>query len=216
MQNVATSENGRAAALATTLSVLTAWFLLSVWLALHDRLGAPGQPPIGLALALLVPLAAFALDGRLRAPLFAGLRRLDLGSLIAAQTYRIAGVFFLVAWRAGTLPAAFALPAGLGDLAIGLSAPFVAAAVAGRRRGHRALVWVWNLVGLADLVIALFQGVTHTRSPFGIFAGSLSSDAVTRYPLSLIPIFFVPLAIMLHALAIARAVQQGRDGSGNS
>ncbi len=209
MQNVATPENGRANALATTLTVLTAWFLLSVWVTLHDALGAPGQPPIGLALALLVPLAALGLDTRLGGPLFDGLRRLDLASLIAVQTYRIGGVFFLVAWQAGALPGAFALPAGLGDLAVGLAAPFVAAAVAGRRRGHRALAWVWNVAGLADLVNALFQGITHTRSPLGVFAGNPSSDAVTHYPLSLIPTFFVPLAIMLHALAMARMAQEG-------
>jgi len=204
MENVVTADTGRPTALATTLSVLVGWFLLSVWLALHDAFGTPGQPPVGLAVMLAVPLAVFALDSRLRGPLFEGLRRLDLTSLIAAQTYRIGGVFFLVAWRAGTLPGGFALPAGIGDLAIGLSAPFVAAAVAARRRGSRALAWTWNILGLADLVTALVEGVTHSRSPLGVFAGSLPSDAVTRYPLSLIPIFFVPVAFMLHIAAMRR------------
>ena len=210
MENVVPSDNGRAAALATTLSVLVGWFLLSVWLALHGAFGRPGQPPLGIAVILAVPIAVFALDGRLRGPLFDGLRRLDLASLIAVQTYRIGGVFFLVAWRAGTLPGAFALPAGLGDLAVGLAAPFVAAAVAARRRGSRALAWTWNVVGLADLVNALFEGVTHSRSSFGVFAGSLPTDAVGRYPLSLIPTFFVPLAILLHLAAMSRLREQRR------
>ena len=204
MENVVTPDQGRATALATTLSLVVGWFLLSVWLALHDPFGAPGQPPFGIAIILAVPLAVFALDSRLHGPLFDGLRRLDLASLIAVQAYRIGGVFFLVAWRAGTLPGAFALPAGFGDLAVGLSAPFVAAAVAARRRGARALAWTWNIVGLADLANALFAGVTHSRSALGVFAGSLPSDAVGRYPLSLIPIFFVPLAILLHIAAMRR------------
>lgn len=205
MENVATPDTGRATALATTLSVLVGWFLLSVWLALHGAFGgSPGQPPIGLAITLILPLVVFALDSRWHGPLFAGLRRLDLASLVAAQTYRIGGVFFLVAWWAGTLPGAFALPAGIGDLVIGLAAPFVAASVAGRRPGSRALAWTWNIAGLVDLVLALSEGVTHARSPLGVFAGSLPSDAVTRYPLSLIPTFIVPLSLILHMAAFSR------------
>ncbi len=207
METVATSESperARAVALATTLSVLIAWFFLSVWLALHGAAGAPGKPPLGLAVALVAPLALFALDDRRRGPLFDGLRRLDVPTLIAMQTFRIGGVFFIIAWMAGALPAAFALPAGLGDIAVGATAPLVAAAVAARRPGHRALAYAWNVVGLADLVNALFQGVTHSRSSFGVLAGSLTTDAVTRYPLALIPTFFVPLAIMLHILAFSR------------
>jgi hypothetical protein len=204
MENVVPSDTGRATALATTLSVLVAWFFLAVWMGVHGVLEGASGPPIGLAVALMAPLALFAADGRLRGPLFEGLRRLDLASLIALQTYRIGGVFFLVAWMAGTLPAAFALPAGLGDILVGASAPLVAAAVAARRPGHRALAIGWNLLGLADLVNALFQGVAHSPSTFGFLAGNVTTDAVTHYPLSLIPTFGVPLGLMLHAAALRR------------
>src|SRR5438309_839142 len=140
MENVVTHEaNGRAAAIARTLPVLVAWFFLSVWLALTGAIRGHGGPPIGLAVSLLVPLVVFALDTRSDGPLFDGLRRLDLASLIALQTYRVGGVFFVIAWMAGTLPAAFALPAGLGDIAVGAAAPFVAAAVAAKRPGSRPL-----------------------------------------------------------------------------
>ncbi len=207
MERVATSENeigGRASALATTLSVLVAWFLAMVWLGLRGAFGGTGGPPIGLALALLVPLAVFALDTRLRGPLFEGLRRFDLAGLIALQTYRVGGVFFLVAWMAGDLPGAFALPAGLGDIAVGAAAPFVAAAVAARRPGHRALALGWNILGLADLVNALFQGVSHSPPPYGFLAGNVTTAAVTQYPLSLIPTFGVPLALILHIATFRR------------
>ena len=42
---------------------------------------------------------------------------------------------FIGLWLGGTLPAQFALPAGLGDIAIGLAAPAVAARL---RRGDTA------------------------------------------------------------------------------
>jgi len=207
MESVATSENeigGRAAALATTLSVLVAWFLLALWLGVRGAIGGTGGPPIALALSLVVPLAVFGLDTRLRGPLFEGLRRFDLAGLIALQTYRVGGVFFIVAWMAGDLPGAFALPAGIGDIVIGAAAPFVAAAVAARRPGHRALAVGWNILGLVDLVNALFQGVSHSPPPYGFLAGSLTTAAVTQYPLSLIPTFGVPLALILHIAALRR------------
>ena len=86
-----TVRSGRATALATTLSVLIAWFLLSVWVGLAGALGGPGKPPLGLAIALVAPLALFALDGRLGGPLFEGMRRLDLSTLIAARPTASAG-----------------------------------------------------------------------------------------------------------------------------
>ena len=46
--------------------------------------------------------------------------------LALPHTLRVVGVLFLIAMEQDHLPAAFALPAGLGDIAIGLAAPFVA------------------------------------------------------------------------------------------
>jgi hypothetical protein len=46
--------------------------------------------------------------------------------LALPHTLRVIGVLFLIVMAQGKLPAAFALPAGLGDIAIGLAAPFVA------------------------------------------------------------------------------------------
>jgi hypothetical protein len=194
----------RSAGLARTLSVLVAWFFVAVWLGVRGALGGDGGPPIGIGLAIGLPLLAFALDRRLGGPLLGGLSQLDLPTLIALQTFRVGGLFFLVAWWGGTLPSGFALPAGLGDLAIGIAAPFVAAAVAARRPGARTLALVWNVAGLLDLVVAVTEGVTHTRSTFGVFAGAIPADALGRYPFSLIPTFFVPLAIMLHVSALRR------------
>ena len=202
----------RSAGLVRTLPVLVAWFFVAVWMGVRGVLGADGGPPIGIGLAIGLPLLAFALDRRLGGPLLGGLSQLDLPTLIALQTFSVGGLFFLVAWWGGTLPGGFALPAGLGDLAIGIAAPFVAAAVAARRPGARRMALVWNVAGLLDLVVAVTEGVTHTRSSFGVFAGAIPADALGRYPFSLIPTFFVPLAIMLHvsALGLLRRGERAR------
>jgi hypothetical protein len=70
-------------------------------------------------------------------------------------------------------------------------------------------VRLWNIVGTADLVIAVTSGVLHGRSPIGVLAGSIPTDVVARYPLSVIPTFFVPLALMLH-LSTFRALATSR------
>jgi hypothetical protein len=213
-QQISTIDsNGRGAALSRTLSLLVAWFLVAVWLGVSNALGgAAGSPPLGLALAIGVPLLAFAVDGRLGAPLLPGLRRLDLATLTALQTFRVGGVFFLVAWLRGALPGGFALPAGLGDIAIGATAPFVAAALARRPTpGRRRLAVAWNLAGVTDLVLAVTMGVTHSSSSLGVLATAIKTDALGRYPFSLIPTFFVPLALMLHALSLRALAHFGSE-----
>jgi hypothetical protein len=189
------------------LIALVAWFFLTIWLGLSGALvGSRGTPPLGLAAAIGIPLLVFALDARLRGPLSRPFTRIDLATLTALQTFRVGGAFFLIAWTQGTLPGAFALPAGIGDIAVGIAAPFVAAAVARRGRGHLALATIWNVAGLIDLVTAVAAGVTHSTSALGLFTGAVTTDRLAHYPFSLIPTFFVPLAVILHAFSL-RAIR---------
>ena len=198
-----------------TLLLLVVWFFVAVWLGVTRRLVAAGGIPIGLGAAIAAPLILLALDRRRGQRLFGGFRHLELPALIALQTFRVVGVIFVVAWWGGSLPAGFALPAGIGDVAIGLTAPFVAAAIAQRRRHHATLARLWNVAGTADLIIAVTSGVLHGRSPLGLLAGAVPTDAMARYPLSLIPTFLVPLALILHISAFrALAVERRASAAG--
>ncbi len=193
-----------------TLPLLVLWFFLAVGLGLSGVIASNGQPPVALGLSLSIPLLVFFLDARLGSPLLRGLHMLSLPVLVALQTFRVGGAFFLVAWFGGTLPAAFAWPAGLGDIAVGAAAPFVAAAVARRAPGHRKLTLAWNIVGTLDLVTAVALGVTHSGSSFGIFAaGDITTDALAVYPFSVIPTFLVPLGLILHAITFGVLRREG-------
>ena len=180
-----------------TLIFLAAWFFLAIWLSVTGKLVTGGGLPLGILATILLPLLAYAADARAGHPLFGGLARLDLPALITLHTFRVIGVTFIVAWLDGRLPAGFALPAGLGDIAVGLAAPFVAAAVA-RRPDRLAPAWIFTILGVADLVVAVGSGVLHGGPPLGLLAGPVTTDLVTRYPLSLIPTFGVPLMLLLH------------------
>jgi hypothetical protein len=189
-----------------TLSLVSVWFALAVLLGASGAFAPPpGGYPWPVLLAIAGPVMLFFIDRRfLGGVLFRGIHSLDRQVLVALQIWRVGGLFFLVEWARGHLPGGFALPAGVGDILVGLSAPLVVARLA-RGEGERAFAW-WNALGLLDLVVAVSAGVLHSSGPLGVLTGELPSDLVARYPLSVVPTFLVPLAIILH-LAGWRATQ---------
>jgi cytochrome bd-type quinol oxidase subunit 2 len=71
----------------------------------------------------------------------------------------------------------------------------------------------WNLLGIADLVVAVSTGFLTAPSPFQMFAFDRPNQLITMFPLVLIPTFLVPLAILLHFVSLIqlrRATLQGR------
>ena len=70
--------------------------------------------------------------------------------IVGVQLYRALGVIFLILYAGDRLPGLFAWPAGLGDILVGLLAPFVAMAYARRPEENARTVAAWNIFGLAD------------------------------------------------------------------
>ena len=111
--------------------------------------------------------------------------------LIGIQAFRILGGVWLVRYFEGQLPGLFALPAGIGDVATGLLAPFVAYAWYSGKPYARGLAIAWTLFGMADLVNAVvLAGLTN--------AGAGSID----FPLVLIPAYGVPRAFLIHSYSL--------------
>src|SRR5215212_3457293 len=138
---------------ATAAAVLCGWVVLSGLLA--------GAGVYSLEPGDSVPWFLVAVAGTLISLLLA--TRIPIVSRILADpgtparlalphTLRAVGVLFLILMAQGHLPAAFALPAGLGDIAIGLSAPFVARRLA--RGNSRAGAVRFNVLGILDLIVA--------------------------------------------------------------
>ena len=110
--------------------------------------------------------------------------------LIGIQTFRILGGLFLVRYFAGELPGLFALPAGIGDVATGLLAPFVAYAWYSGKPYARSAAIAWNLFGMADLVNAVALGAL-TGGGGGIV-----------FPIVLVPVYGVPRAFLIHSYSL--------------
>src|SRR5215216_618930 len=116
--------------------------------------------------------------------------------LVAIQVWRIVGVVFLWGVSLGILHPAFGIPAGVGDILIGVTAiPFAYFLRKGFSWSKYALV-VWSVLGIADLVNAVSLGLI-TASEFGI-------STMTTFPWFLVPTVGVPLALLLHGITLYR------------
>ncbi len=112
--------------------------------------------------------------------------------LVLPHTLRVVGVVFLIVMAQGHLPVAFAVPAGVGDIAIGVAAPFVARQLA--RGAGRTEALRFHVLGLVDLVVALSVGFLL----FVLVEATPSTEPLILLPLALIPTVAVPLAFALH------------------
>jgi hypothetical protein len=85
-----------------------------------------------------------------------------LPPLLVLHAMRHMGMVFLVPTVVGpALPAGFAGPAAYGDLLAGLLALAAIVALRARSRIALPLTWVFNVVGLLDLINAFYQGLSH-------------------------------------------------------
>ena len=121
--------------------------------------------------------------------------------LALPHTLRVVGVTFLLVMAQGHLPAVFALPAGLGDIAAGLAAPSVAIRLA--QGGRIRAVW-FNLFGILDLVVALGVGFLAGLGPWRPLEVTPSTEPLSLLPLALVPTVAVPLSLALHLVSLRR------------
>jgi hypothetical protein len=118
--------------------------------------------------------------------------------LVLPHTFRHLGMVFLVPTVvARPLPEAFAGPAAYGDLLAGLLA--LAAFVALRKNfsGALGMVWLFNIIGAADLLYA-------------VSVGTLNGAAAGMGSACYIPTHIVPLLLITHAMVFARLLGRAR------
>jgi hypothetical protein len=122
--------------------------------------------------------------------------------LVGVQVYRSLGAMFLVLWARGTMPSEFAIPAGVGDIIVGLTAPIVAWLNARNSPHAYSATLGWNVFGILDLVVAVGTGFLTSPSTMQMLAFDRPNLLITAYPTVLVPLFLVPLSIILHGLSL--------------
>src|SRR5260370_30492326 len=185
-----------------TVAVLASWFLLAVGGSLVGVFDREPQPAVALGLAAVGPVVVFTFCYLTSVRFREFVLSLNLRLLTLAQTWRIVGFVFVILYGQGALPGVFALPAGWGDIAIGITAPVVA--WYWREPFPRKTFIAWNLLGSLDLVMAVSLGVLASATPLGVLAGDVTTRLMGKFPLSLIPTFVVPLCLIFHLISLSR------------
>lgn len=191
------------------LTVLALWFALVLLLGASGAfLRPPGTPPVPILIGVLAPLLVFALAYLGSSAFRAFVLLADPVVLSTVQAWRAGGLGFLALAAHGILPGLFAWPAGLGDIAIGVTAPWMVSSLIHRPgfASSRSFV-IWNLLGILDLVVAVSLGALNSGFVPGLVR-EVTTAAMTQLPLVLIPAYLVPLFVMLHLAALFRARQQ--------
>ena len=204
----------RRSAIAVWLAVaipLTLW-LVAIWAAavsgvFQVRPGVIPRIPIAVVVPLVIGLITVTRSRRIAAAVDA----VPASWLVGIQVYRVLGGTFLLQWLHGALPGAFAVPAGTGDMLVGLLALPVAVYAASGRRGSTAVAVAWNLLGIADLANALTLGFLSTPGPLQLLAHDHPNVLVGVYPTAMIPAFAVPLSLILHGVSLWQLRRRSRS-----
>ncbi|HKA42220.1 MAG TPA: hypothetical protein VKF40_09550 [Burkholderiales bacterium] len=109
--------------------------------------------------------------------------------ILLLHSFRHLGLMFLApgAVYAG-IPQQFAFPAAFGDLLAAVLALAAILAIAKGLGAARALVWVFNIEGTADLITAIVLATVYEASPY-------------MGPAYWIPAFWVPALLVTHYIA---------------
>jgi len=201
------ADRERRRAIWEIMGLLTAWLVAALLLSGSGFYRGTASRVPTIQYGVLIPIiAGVALFWRW--PLLARVVEAVPQEWIAGlQFYRAMGVIFLVLFAMGRLPWEFALPAGLGDVAVGLLAPVVAIAYARRSRNAEGLVRAWNWFGLSDLAVALTTGFLTSPSQLQMLAFDKPNVLISAFPLAMIPVFLVPLSILLHFASLYKLRQ---------
>lgn len=180
--------------------------LLLLWFAAAYVIGVEGllanhqsavMAPI--ALSAIIPVALFLLAYRVSARFRRFVLSQDLRTLTMVQHWRVIGFVFLALYAFDVLPALFAWPAGVGDVAMGIAAIFIVARMDRDPDFVRSAGFVrYNLLGLLDFAVAVATAGLSAGAFPGLIANGATSAPMDVWPLNIFPSFIVPAFIILH------------------
>ena len=187
-----------------TILAVVAWFAAAAAAGALGIVNEPGRPPLVLAGFLTVPILGFLLAYATSRSFRAFTDTIPLELLVGSHIWRFVGIGFVIGAIRGALPAGFGYPEGIGDV---IAAAGALALLPGIRKGTVSRGWLlaWNIFGLLDLVSAVTVGLLFSQSAVGILHTATSNTVpMVTFPVSLIPTFFVPLFMLVHALTFRR------------
>jgi hypothetical protein len=165
--------------------------VIGVWIGLAAAVAGAGWVAISRPLPVVgffvaVPLLAAALATAWPAARKAMLS-LPMPVMVALNVVRVLGVLFLMLAAEGRLTGPFPYSAAWGDIITGIVAVPVLWLLKGGNARYTTAIAAWNLLGTADLVLAIAFGITSAEgSPLQLFPAP-GSEAMQHAPWSFVP-----------------------------
>jgi hypothetical protein len=122
--------------------------------------------------------------------------------ILGTQSFRIVVELFLhQLWIDGLVPKMLTFAGANVDIYVGASAPVIAW-LSTRGRSGRKVALIWNLLGLLSLTNVVSRAVLTAPGPFNLIHAEVPNLLIGTFPFMFIPGFLVPLAAVLHLLAL--------------
>jgi hypothetical protein len=194
------------------LAFLVCWFLAAVSISLSGWLDSVPSATLFTAGAVLGAGGYFALYFG-----FSSFRRLvlslNLRTVTLVQSSRVTGGIFFLEYLWGRLPALFAVTTAATDVTVGITAFFVAPMLVSRgRRPKRGLLY-WHVFGTLAALTSGALGVLTSGTELGLLAEDVTSQAMSTFPLNLVPLFLGPVTLIFHLIALCIILDTGRETS---
>lgn len=192
----------------TLLSSLIIWAVFITYWSLSGILGDFTRFPFNLMPVLFIPLIT-VVSIMFSSSFTSVLNHVPPHHVIHLQSFR----FFveLLLWAlfvAGVLPIQMTFEGMNYDILAGITAPIVGWLVM-QRRISKPLLIGWNIVCLGLLINIVTVAILSTPTPLRVFMNEPSNTIVTKFPVSLLPGFLVPLAYSLHFFSLRQLLSAG-------
>ena len=188
------------------LAALCAWFFYVGVLSYRGVVANTAMRPPGITL-VLVPVVLFLVFFVVRTMTNTGVRAssaFPVWVLIGTQVFRVGVELFIhQLWQEGLVPKMLTFAGANVDIYVGGTAPLIAW-ISMRGRWGLRLALVWNTVGLLALGNVVTRAVLTSPGPLNLIHAEIPNRMIGTFPFVFIPGFFVPLAVVLHVLAIQR------------
>ncbi|MBB5064936.1 hypothetical protein [Granulicella mallensis] len=198
------------------LAGLLIWFLYAGLMAHFGILKNSEMRPPGIAF-VVGPVLLFLIFFTVRPSASAqAVLAFPLWLILGTQCFRIGVELFLhQLWIEGLVPRMMTFAGANIDIYIGLSAP-VSAWLSTRGRWGLRFASAWNILGLLALLNVVTRAILTAPGPLHLIHSEVPDRMISTFPFLLIPGFFVPLAVVLHLLAIRAIGSRFRTTNGTS
>jgi hypothetical protein len=138
------------------------------------------------------------------------LSKIPTSVLVLTQAYRIGGIFLIMAYFSGDLPAEVGLVSGVMDVTVALTAVLLANHLRKNEGNSRRLVIAWSTFSLIDFAWAT---IVKSATFFGLLQITPAPLALGNPPLLIISLFALPLGIFISFYIILRTREQSQTRS---